>query len=206
MQDSIKVASVYDLALDPVAMGEDGLEYARTRDAGLVKLRVDRKPTWFHLQRIDANAFTQYVQAGATEHERRRRAFQLSVTMVENLVSTKTDDHGKPTVFTALNPSGQQQTVSGATIRHLTDSEMALIPPAFVEDVGDFAYARSFLAPGSEAFYQPPRSSLTLWAARLSAAARAAMRKAASESASSQPAATTPTQPSPSSEAPEAAD
>lgn len=196
MADTVKVASVWDMAIDAVSMAEGGLEYAKTRDPKILALVPGKEPTWFHIRRIPASVFP-WVQDGETNFARQRRAFEMSVTRIDNLVT--------PDGTTVKSMGASERTRIGTSeVEHMSAADMALIPPAFIEDIGDWCYGRSFLPPGSGALYQPPPGSRTALVVRLAYEAQTA-RRALAPSANSHGAAATPSgSSSPSSDEPPA--
>lgn len=190
---TMKVVSVWDMAIDAVAMAEVSMDYARTRDERLLVLVPGKEPTYFHIRRIPASVFP-WVQDGETAFARQRRAFEMAVTRIDNLVGTD------GTAVRSMAPS-ERTRIGAAEVEHMSAADMALIAPAYIEDVGDWCYGRSFLPPGSEALYQPPRGSATALAVRLTYEAREASRNRA-RSANSPSAVATPNESSsPSSDA-----
>lgn len=190
-----RIVSVFDNALDVVTMGgEPALDYAVTRDEEQLAILPGQEPTWFHTKRITARAF-RWVQEAESVAERQRRAFLVGVTRIDNLTDEETGAH-----VATMTPSGEMRIGKGVSTKW-TDGEMARIAPAYISDVGDWVYGRSFLPRGNEGLYVPPPSSRTALAAKLAFLARAA-RLAALRSATSRPAATPETEPGQSSTAP----
>jgi len=186
MGDTLKVVSIEDAALDVFEMADSIQAYMLERDFALVQAKPGERLTVFHLGRIRTRAFTQWVQTAATEGERYMRAFQVACARVEHLVTP--DGEG----IELLTPEGRG-TAGAPVTSYISDEQLDLIPPAYVEEIGAVAYQRGRLGKGSRAGYRPLPSSLTGWGQRIAWEARC--RDAAS---------TANEQPSQSSDAPQA--
>ena len=157
----LRAVSLGDTAIDVVAMGSDLREYVRDRDYSRIKLVPGKTPTVFHVRRIDANTFS-WVQQGASEYERFRRAFKVGIEQIDDI---HTVTRGPIRMF---QPSGTETSSTGMHVKTFTDEDMCEIAPIFVEEIGSVCWWRSFLPPGSEASYPPPPSLLAVLQMRFS--------------------------------------
>lgn len=167
MDETIRIVSVADSALDARAMGESFADWLRTRDMSLVRERPGMRCTVFHLRRIPTSVFNRFVRVGQSEPERYQRAFQVAVTQIDHLQGPDGGSLSKV-------PTGSVHGSHGP-LPAWTDAEIDHIPPAYVEEIGWYAWDRSFLVPGSGARSPLPRTLLPVLAiraeeARLSAA------------------------------------
>ncbi len=178
MEKTLRVVSVADMAVD-IARTPDVAKYMRERVEADVAFLPDKRPTWFHVKRIDTNVFMTYVQVASSEPERRRRAFQVGVELVEN--------PPPPLTGTQFAP----ETVHGSFGRHTlySDEDIAQLPVAYVEEIGELCYQRAFLVPGSGATFVPLPSSLRVLKARIFQAAERRREESQFGSAAKEPAA-----------------
>lgn len=147
----LKVASILDSALDTQGMGENLVKYAQTRDPSLVKEKPGERVTWFYVRRIPTSLYQRYVMEATSEVDRRKRAFQVGVAKIENIVTNS------GTTLQQLMPTATAQTVSGE-LEHFSERELEEIAPAFIEEIGEVANVRAFL-PGKSALSFPLQGS-----------------------------------------------
>jgi hypothetical protein len=148
----LKVASVLDSAIDLDKMAETLVEYAKTRDEGLLKLKPGKAVTWFHIRRIPTSLIDRYVLEATSMSEQNRRAFSVAVIKAESLYTTD----GRQ--VHALEPTGKIDTPAGK-LSMWTEEELELFAPQYTQEIGSLARQRSFLVPGSAASLLLPPSS-----------------------------------------------
>ena len=150
----LRVVSLVDPALDTEAMSRDDfIGYAQTRDWKLVKPKLDGRLCNFYIRRIPTSLYQRFVMEAASESDRKRRAFQCGVSRVEWL----------PTENGTLELIEPMQTtkLSSGELQIMSDAQMELFAPLYLEEIGEVANVRSFLPPGRELFF-PVQGSLAL--------------------------------------------
>lgn len=159
--DPYRVASVADTAVDLEGMGRAAaLKYAETRDPALLKVTLGKTVTWFTLRRVPTSLFNGFVMGGRAQYEQLSRAFMVGVEKVEALVDIEGQHRA------VMEPTGEADTPRGK-IRVWRDVEIDMIPPVFVEDIGNIVLTRSALDPKGEVSYQLPPISLLVFLKRV---------------------------------------
>lgn len=153
MQDKtpLRVASIADPAIDVPEMNRTPT--GDTHGTLLIRYIVERRPAdlrikagrendvvWFTVARIATSRFRRFVNAEGDENLRRERAFQAAVVRVDNLVRVDTGTR-EPTFTPRSLRGGEPEAVCawGA-------DELEMVAPAYVEEIGQIAYTRGFLA------------------------------------------------------------
>lgn len=184
MGEGFRVVSIADEALDTDAMdraigkGVDGWQdYIRSRDISLVRAKPGQRLTEFVIRQIPNSVFGRYVQDGASEQERYRRAFQCGVAEIRN--APKWLDGGG-----TVRPSFDMPTAT-TPLKCWSDEalEQEEFPWVWLEEVGSIAWARSFLRRTSGVSFVPPPSLVHVLVEIKSRAVAAAVEAARQSSA-----------------------
>lgn len=143
-----QVVSVLDPAIDLEAMDIKIFgKYSEEREVESLKFKPAHKPAVFHLRRARGAEWAWVMEAQENTFEQRRRAFSVCCMTAKDVES---DVDGR--FLSQLSISRQ------GNISAWKDSDLEHIPTAYIDDIGGYAYQRSFLPRGSRAQYLPPRS------------------------------------------------
>lgn len=155
MEQTIRVVSIYDSAIDRMAMPSEGIEYAKLRDQvnDTLAFHDGKVPTWFEYRYLTRSQ-RRWVQKAPDIYERNERAFRLGIVRIEHLATT-----GR-TVIAELKPAGTLSIPGAGRDDALSDEQLDLVPDPFIEDIGGVIYHRSFLAHEPAISYPLPPSLL----------------------------------------------
>lgn len=148
-----ELVSVLDPAIDPSrGTAKEMSAYVASRKMEDIRKFIEpgKKPTVFHCEEISHDLWESYVQAGASDADKCRRAFQCGVRSVDNLY-----DHDGRNIGT-WTPSR----VGGRDV--MEESDLSKFPPRDREEIGMAIYMRSFLGPRTRAESQLPLTSLSV--------------------------------------------
>lgn len=164
-----RMLSLFDPALDLHAMdGKDELQdFMRTRSPEAAKLHPDMRPMIFHVGDIDPATFVSHVETAPTEIEKFVRAFRYGVRRVDDFVGRD----GKGPM--PLTPAEKTTGAGGMTIESLSDEQVRQFAPAYLRDIGERVFYRSFFDPRSAATWRPRPSSAAAFLVLLSSQAAA---------------------------------
>jgi hypothetical protein len=157
----LRVVSVADSALDWLEMAREFSgseakcatvieEYATTREASMVREIPGQKLTWFTIRRLDA-AIMDLVLSQENDHMRHRVALKYAVVRIDNLTALSGEQ-------VARLEGEEERRIDGVPVPHLSEKQMAKIAPQYVDEIGGVAFALSFLAPTTAAYFPRPRS------------------------------------------------
>jgi hypothetical protein len=157
------VYSVGDSAIDIDAIGIKLRDYAQDRDPSVLRFVPGARPTAFHCRDIPTSLYQTWVMTGTTLEEQHRRAFQVGVSQVENLIEHTT---GNPRQIVA--PTDRMATGNGgATIATWSWDELELVSPIYQQEIGSVLLMRSAVPLGYAATYRLPHLSLFAYQTRL---------------------------------------
>ena len=158
--EKLEVICTFDPAIDTERMTELAmLDYIRSRDRKLLKLKPGEFPTVFKVREISRALMLNYVMANESEAERCKRAFMVGVESVQNVYQ---DDGTRIDSFRGTDVMD----AGSSKVQTFSEMELERFSPAEILEVGTVAYYHSFLPRRTDDCLRVPRTSVDLWTRR----------------------------------------